>query len=84
MKIFPPSELANAAISEASDSALRMSALNWRVLSSPRAIIDNSSFDFMPPSLIPYQTSYSHSNDRHATVGDHFFCTDHGKTAIYK
>ena len=38
----------------------------------------------MPPSLIPYQTSYSHSNDRHATVGDHFFCTDHGKTAIYK
>jgi hypothetical protein len=34
----PPSELAKATIADARDSALRTSALNWRVLSSPLAI----------------------------------------------
>ncbi len=38
IKIVPPSELAKAAIFEASESLFFTSSLNWRVLSSPREI----------------------------------------------
>ncbi len=46
MKIVPPSELAKAAISAASEAAFRTLALSCRVLSSPRRIWEYISLAF--------------------------------------